>query len=309
MLHSAALHNGGAASPSRHGVPTMPAAEQAIPAGRAGPPIHKPEHERSPPSYSQENIMLDLAGKVVFISGASTGIGAAAARAFGAKGAHVVVHYNSSAKEAELVAADVRETGSKAITIGADVRDSNAVNRAVASAVEQLGRIDVLINNAGSLVRREPLEKVTDELFDDVININARSVVAFTRAVIPVMRQQGGGNVINVTSVAARHGGGPGALIYAASKGFVSTITRGMAKELMADKIRVNAVAPGVIMTPFQERFTTPEQLETFRKTIPMGRLGDPDECSGAFLYLASEQMSGYVTGQIIEVNGGQYMP
>lgn len=253
--------------------------------------------------------MLDLAGKVVFISGASTGIGAAAARAFGAKGAHVVVHYNSSAKEAELVAADVRETGSKAITIGADVRDSNAVNRAVASAVEQLGRIDVLINNAGSLVRREPLEKVTDELFDDVININARSVVAFTRAVIPVMRQQGGGNVINVTSVAARHGGGPGALIYAASKGFVSTITRGMAKELMADKIRVNAVAPGVIMTPFQERFTTPEQLETFRKTIPMGRLGDPDECSGAFLYLASEQMSGYVTGQIIEVNGGQYMP
>ena len=141
------------------------------------------------------------------------------------------------------------------------------------------------------------------------MQINARSVVAFTRAVIPVMRGQGGGNIINVTSVAARHGGGPGALIYAASKGFVSTITRGMAKELLADKIRVNAVAPGVIMTPFQERFTTPEQLEAFRKTIPMGRIGDPDECSGAFLYLASEQLSGYVTGQIIEVNGGQYMP
>nr|WP_198981735.1 glucose 1-dehydrogenase [Herbaspirillum sp. ASV7] len=253
--------------------------------------------------------MLDLAGKVVFISGASTGIGAAAARAFGARGAHVVVHYNTSAKEAELVAADVRSSGSKAITIGADVRDSAAIHRAVASAVEQLGRIDVLINNAGSLVKRAPLEQVTDELFDDIININARSVVAFTRAVIPVMRAQGGGNIINVTSVAARHGGGPGALIYAASKGFVSTITRGMAKELLADKIRVNAVAPGVIMTPFQERFTTPEQLEAFRKTIPMGRIGEPDECSGAFLYLASEQMSGYVTGQIIEVNGGQYMP
>lgn len=253
--------------------------------------------------------MLDLAGKVVFISGASTGIGAAAARAFGARGAHVVVHYNSSAKEAELVAADVRETGSRAITIGADVRDSNAINKAVASAVEQLGRIDVLINNAGSLVKREPLEKVTDELFDDIIAINSRSVVAFTRAVIPVMRKQGGGNIINVTSVAARHGGGPGALIYAASKGFVSTITRGMAKELVADKIRVNAVAPGVIVTPFHDRFSTPEQMEGFRKTIPMGRVGEPDECSGAFLYLASDQMSGYVTGQIIEVNGGQYMP
>ena len=253
--------------------------------------------------------MLDLAGKVVFISGASTGIGAAAARAFAARGAHVVVHYNSSKEEAEAVAAEVRAAGSKAVTIGADVRDTAAINAAVSKAVEQMGRIDVLINNAGALVKRAPLETVTDELFDEIININARSVVAFTRAVIPVMRAQGGGNIINVTSVAARHGGGPGALIYAASKGFVSTITRGMAKELLADKIRVNAVAPGVIMTPFQERFTTPEQLEGFRKTIPMGRIGEPDECSGAFLYLASDQMSGYVTGQIIEVNGGQYMP
>ncbi|EIJ45686.1 3-ketoacyl-CoA reductase [Herbaspirillum sp. GW103] len=253
--------------------------------------------------------MLDLAGKVVFISGASTGIGAAAARAFAARGAHVVVHYNSSKEEAEAVAAEVRAAGSKAITIGADVRDTAAINAAITKAVEQMGRIDVLINNAGALVKRAPLEMVTDELFDEIININARSVVAFTRAVIPVMRAQGGGNIINVTSVAARHGGGPGALIYAASKGFVSTITRGMAKELLADKIRVNAVAPGVIMTPFQERFTTPEQLEGFRKTIPMGRIGEPDECSGAFLYLASDQMSGYVTGQIIDVNGGQYMP
>jgi 3-oxoacyl-[acyl-carrier protein] reductase len=253
--------------------------------------------------------MLDLAGKVVFISGASTGIGAAAARAFAARGAHVVVHYNSSKEEAEAVAAEVRAAGSKAITIGADVRDTAAINAAITKAVEQMGRIDVLINNAGALVKRAPLEMVSDELFDEIININARSVVAFTRAVIPVMRAQGGGNIINVTSVAARHGGGPGALIYAASKGFVSTITRGMAKELLADKIRVNAVAPGVIMTPFQERFTTPEQLEGFRKTIPMGRIGEPDECSGAFLYLASDQMSGYVTGQIIDVNGGQYMP
>ena len=253
--------------------------------------------------------MLDLAGKVVFISGASTGIGAAAARAFAARGAHVVVHYNCSKEEAEAVAAEVRAAGSKAGTIGADGRDTAAINAAVSKAVEQMGRIDVLINNAGALVKRAPLETVTDELFDEIININARSVVAFTRAVIPVMRGQGGGNIINVTSVAARHGGGPGALIYAASKGFVSTITRGMAKELLADKIRVNAVAPGVIMTPFQERFTTPEQLEGFRKTIPMGRIGEPDECSGAFLYLASDQMSGYVTGQIIDVNGGQYMP
>jgi len=98
-------------------------------------------------------------------------------------------------------------------------------------------------------------------------------------------------------------------VIYAAAKGFVATATRGWAKELVKDKIRVNAVSPGVIMTPFHERYSTPEQLATMQKTIPMDRLGTPDECVGAFLYLASEQMSGYVTGQLIEVNGGQYMP
>ncbi len=253
--------------------------------------------------------MQDLKGKVVFITGSSTGIGAAAAIAFGKQGAKVVVHYNASQAQAEAIAQGIRDDGGEAITVGADVRDSAAIDAAVESVLARLGRIDVLINNAGSLVKREPLESVSDALFDEIIQINARSVVAFTRAVIPSMKRQGGGNIINVTSVAARHGGGPGALIYAASKGFVSTITKGMAKELLQYKIRVNAVSPGVIMTPFQERFTSPEQLESFRKTIPMGRIGEPEECSGAFLYLASDVLSGYVTGQIIEVNGGQYMP
>jgi 3-oxoacyl-[acyl-carrier protein] reductase len=123
------------------------------------------------------------------------------------------------------------------------------------------------------------------------------------------MRAQGGGGIINVTSVAARHGGGPGAALYAGSKGFVSTMTRGLAKELVKDNIRVNAVAPGVIQTPFHDRFSTPQMLEGFRATIPMNRIGTPDECTGAFLFLASNQLSGYVTGQILEVNGGQYMP
>jgi 3-oxoacyl-[acyl-carrier protein] reductase len=98
-------------------------------------------------------------------------------------------------------------------------------------------------------------------------------------------------------------------VLYAAAKGFVSTMTRGHAKELVKDRIRVNAVAPGVIMTPFHERFSTPQMLEGFKASIPMNRLGTPDECAGAFLFLASESMSGYMTGQILEVNGGQYMP
>jgi 3-oxoacyl-[acyl-carrier protein] reductase len=128
-------------------------------------------------------------------------------------------------------------------------------------------------------------------------------------AAVQMKKQGAGGAIINVTSIAARHGGGPGAVLYAAAKGFVSTMTRGHAKELVKDKIRVNAVAPGVIMTPFHERFSTPQMLEGFKATIPMNRLGTAEECAGAFLFLASEQMSGYMTGQILEVNGGQYMP
>ncbi|CCD40554.1 3-oxoacyl-[acyl-carrier protein] reductase [Candidatus Paraburkholderia kirkii UZHbot1] len=256
-------------------------------------------------------------GKSILITCASTGIGAAAARAFAQYGANVVVHYqrrrvllhyNSSKDQAEEVAQDMRALGVTAITVGADVRDSKAIDAAVAQVVDSFGKIDVLINNAGSLVKREPIASATDELFDEIMHINARSVVALTGAALPSLRS-GGGSIINVTSVAARNGGGPGALLYAASKGFVSTITKGMAKELMPDRIRVNAVAPGVTQTPFQERFRTPEQLESFRKSIPMGFIGEPDDCSGAFLYLASEAMSRYVTGQIIDVNGGQLMP
>ena len=197
-----------------------------------------------------------------------------------------------------------------AILLKGDVLESAQCQRLVDETVQAFGRIDVLINNAGALVQRVPIEEITDELFDNVVYLNVRSAMMCTAAAVKAMRQQGqGGVVINVTSVAARHGGGAGASLYAGSKGFVSTMTRGLAKELVKDHIRVNAVAPGVITTPFHERFSTPQMLEGFKATIPMNRLGTAEECAGAFVYLASEQMSGYVTGQIIEVNGGQYMP
>jgi 3-oxoacyl-[acyl-carrier protein] reductase len=123
------------------------------------------------------------------------------------------------------------------------------------------------------------------------------------------MRRQKSGNVINVTSIAARHGGGGGAILYAGAKGFVSAVTHGWAKEVVGDGIRVNAVSPGVIVTPFHDRYSTADQLKAMQAMIPMNRLGSPDECAGTFLYLASDAASGYVTGQVIEVNGGQYMP
>jgi 3-oxoacyl-[acyl-carrier protein] reductase len=253
--------------------------------------------------------MQDIKGKAVLVTGASTGIGAAVAREFGRLGARVGVHYNSNQAAAEKVAEDVRAAGSQAFTIRASAVDSAQMKAAVEATVEQFGRIDVLINNAGSLVRRVPIEQTDDEFFDEVLQLNGRSAWMASAAAVPHMRRQGGGSIIFVTSVAARHGGGPGAVLYAASKGFVSTVTRGLAKELAKDKIRVNAVAPGVITTPFHEKYSTPEQLEGFRASIPMARLGSAEECTGAFTFLASEALSGYMTGQILEVNGGQYMP
>ena len=254
-------------------------------------------------------IIPDLSGKVVLITGASTGIGAAAAMAFGRNGARVAINFNASREAAEGVAAGIREAGAEALLIQADVTEPDAATRVVAETVERFGRLDVLINNAGALIRRTPVAEYTDEFVDAVLDLNVRQVVRFTREAAGHMRRQGGGSIINVSSIAARHGGGPGSVIYAASKGFVSVATRGWAKELVRDRVRVNAVSPGVIMTPFHERYSTAEQLAAMQATIPMDRIGTPDDCVGAFLYLASEQMSGYVTGQILEVNGGQYMP
>jgi len=255
-------------------------------------------------------VIEDLKNKVVLITGASTGIGAAAAVAFGKNGAKVAVHYNKSKSEAEKVAAQIEKAGGKAMLVSGDVTQSAICREIVDKAVAGYGRIDVLINNAGGLVQRAPIETITDQLFDEVVNLNVRSAMICTSSAAQYMRKQGnGGSIINVTSVAARHGGGPGASLYAGSKGFVSTITHGLAKELVKDRIRVNAVAPGVITTPFHDRYSTPQMLEGFKATIPMNRLGTADECAGAFLFLASEQLSSYMTGQVLEVNGGQYMP
>ena len=253
-------------------------------------------------------MISDLKGKIVLITGGSTGIGAATAEAFAANGAKVIIHYNASVDEAKALLARIQAKGGEAALVHGDVMDRSQPKQIVAKALALYGRIDVLINNAGGMLGRKPLPEMSDEHYDRVMDLNAWSVVAFMREVHPIMKKQGGGNIINTTSIAARNGGG-GAVLYAASKGFVSTFTRGMAKELWADKIRVNAVAPGVITTPFHERYSNAQQLEAMRQTVPMGYLAEAKECAGAFLFLASDQLSGYMIGQVIEVNGGQLMP
>ena len=251
----------------------------------------------------------DLKNKVVLITGASTGIGAAAARAFAEQGSKVVVHYNASKEAAEKVAREVKSAGGEALLVGGDVTKSANIKRIVADTLAGFGRIDVLVNNAGGLVQRTKIEDYSEDFLHQVLDLNVIQVAMFMHEVVPAMRKQGGGNIINVSSIAARHGGGGGAIVYAGAKGFISTATKGWAKELVGDKIRVNAVSPGVITTPFHERYSTAEQLKAMQATIPMNRLGTAEETSGTFIYLASDAMSGYVTGQVIEVNGGQYMP
>ncbi len=254
-------------------------------------------------------MIADLKDKVVLITGASTGIGAAAALAFANEGSRVVVHYNASRDAAETVASGVKAAGAKVLLAGGDVMVEADVKRIVAETMAAFGRIDVLINNAGGMLGRIRIEDYTVEHITRVLALNVTQVALFMREVVPVMRKQKSGNVINVSSIAARHGGGGGAILYAGAKGFVSTATRGWAKEVVGDGIRVNAISPGVITTPFHDRYSNAEQLKAMQATIPMNRLGAPDECAGTLLYLASDGLSSYVTGQVIEINGGQYMP
>ncbi|WP_316359369.1 SDR family NAD(P)-dependent oxidoreductase [Devosia sp.] len=250
----------------------------------------------------------DLAGKAVLVTGASTGIGAALAKALGAQGAMVGVHYNSSKDAAEAVASAVKDAGGQAFLVRADASRSDEIARAVEDTAAAFGRLDGLVNNAGGMVGRMAYADMDDAYYDKVMDLNGRSVIAASRAAIPHLKRQGG-FIINTSSIAARNGASNGAGLYGSSKALVSNITRGMAKELVGFGIRVNAVAPGVIDTPFHERYSTEAQLKANVATVPMGRVGTPEECVGAYLFLASESLSSYIIGQVIEVNGGQLMP
>ena len=250
----------------------------------------------------------ELRGKSVLITGASTGIGAAVARGFGRYGASVGVHGHRSADAAEDVARAVRDAGGAAAVLQGDVTDKADVGRIIDAHVQEFGRIDVLINNAGDVVRRSAFEQLDDELIDYVIALNARAVVTACRLALPHFLRQGRGNIINTTSLAARQAGGPGSSVYTACKGFAQSLTRFLAREYAPRNIRVNAVAPGLIMTPLQDRNTTPAQLELMERAIPMGRPGQPEDCVGAYLFLATDALSGFITGTTIDVNGGAYM-
>jgi 3-oxoacyl-[acyl-carrier protein] reductase len=250
----------------------------------------------------------DLDGKVFLVTGASTGIGAAVAIGLAAQGARVAVHYNASEAEARAVAKAIADAKGEAFLVKADVTQRKSVFDMVEKVAAHFGRIDGLINNAGTLLGRVPVADSDEDHDHAVVDLNAMSVVWACRAAMPWLRKSKG-VVINTSSLAARNGGGPGAVLYAASKGFVSTFTRGFAKEAAPDGIRVNAVEPGIILTRFHEVNTKPEQMKALIGSIPLGYAAQAEECAGVYLFLASNALSGYITGQCISVNGGQLMP
>jgi len=248
-------------------------------------------------------MLEDLKGKRVLITGSSTGIGAAVARELARLGARVVVHGNKNAEAATAVG---KEVGAAGVVLG-DVGDSAAAERIVAEAVTALGGLDILINNAGAIHERVTNAAWDEAMYERVFDTNVRSILAVTKAAYPYLKAAGGGAIVNTGSIAGRFGGFLGSTVYAAAKAAVHSITRNAAREFAEDKIRVNVVAPGFIITPFHDR--TPESVrQSAAAQIPMKRLGTAEDCVGAYVFLCSDSMSGYITGQIVDVNGGQLM-
>jgi 3-oxoacyl-[acyl-carrier protein] reductase len=250
---------------------------------------------------------LSLAGNVALITGASSGIGAATATLFAELGAKVAIGYHSNRDGAAQVQRRIGDAGGQAIVIRADMRKSSEIQSMVRDATEELGPIDILVNNAGSLLRRMKVAELDEATWNEIFTLNLTSAALCSRAVASSMIERQKGVIINVVSIAGRTGGGPGAGPYSAAKGGLITYTKSLAKELAPHGVRVNAISPGVIDTPFHEVFSTPEMMRNFVSTIPLGRVGTALECAKVIAFLASDAAS-YVVGETIEVNGGQLM-
>ena len=250
---------------------------------------------------------FDVTGKVALVTGSSSGIGRASAKALAANGARVAINFHSNQEGADATRAEIVAAGGTAITVKADVAKASDVQALVEHTVKELGPVDILVNNAGSLVERLRILELTEERWDEVIDLNLKSAFLCCRAVAASMMERKTGAVVNVSSIAGRTGGALGSIHYSTAKGGLITFTKGLAKELAPFGVRVNAISPGVIDTRYHEVFSTPEVMKSYVAGIPLGRVGTPAEVAEVVCFLASDA-AGYLAGETIEINGGMFM-
>lgn len=246
---------------------------------------------------------MKFAGKVALVTGGSRDIGRAVCVKLGSEGANVVVNYNSNQADADATVAAVEAAGGKAIAVKADVTKPADVDALVAATSEAFGgKIDILVNNAGGLVARKTLSEMDEDFFNQVMQLNVTSTFLACKAAAPLMSK--GGAIVNLASLAGRDGGGGGAIAYATSKGAVMTFTRGLAKELGPQGIRVNALCPGMIATGFHDKFTPDAVRENVSNATPLKRQGAAEETADLVAFLASDEAS-FITGANYDINGG----
>ena len=247
----------------------------------------------------------DLSSKVALVTGGGRDIGKAIACRLAEAGAAVIVNYNASKDEADDTVAAIQRRGGQAVAIQADVTKEDEAGRLVREGVSACGgSLDILVNNAGGLLARKKLAEMDEAFWDDVMAVNLKSVFLVTRAALTHMKA--GGTIINVSSLAARDGGGGGSVAYATAKGGVLTMTRGLAKELSACGIRVNCVSPGLINTTFHDTFTPDTVRKTVASRTAVGREGESEDVASVVGFLASDAAA-YINGESVEINGGLY--
>jgi len=251
--------------------------------------------------------MGNLKGKRALVTGGGQGLGYAIAEHLLAAGANVVIHYFSSESGAKELKAAATKLGREAEVFRADLTREPDTDKLVADATSFLGGLDILINNTGDLVQRRAIGEVDLEYWRRVMDVNVTSMMLVTRAATPWLVKAGQASVVNLSSLAGRKGGHPGSLVYSTAKGAVITWTRSLANELAPHGVRVNCVAPGLILgTRFHNTHTTADSAKKTVEGIPLGRAGAPEDVARAVVYLASE-FDGFITGATLDINGGVY--
>ncbi len=252
--------------------------------------------------------MSEFSGSTALVTGASRGIGQATAVALAAAGvSRLLLHYNSHRAGVEATQAAVEAKGATATLLEGDLSTDAGIEKFCLALSRSNETVDILINNAGSLVKRAKLEESTPELFDEVFTLNVKSAWFIAKAVAGGMKARGKGSIVNLSSIAARHGGGAGAALYSAAKAAVSCFTKGLAKELAPHGVRVNAVSPGTVDNHFHEVFSNAQILEAVKAQTPAGTLGTNEEIADTIVFLCSHG-GRFLHGQTVEVNGGLYM-